>query len=76
MPTNKKVWRSKTIIGLALGLFLVVAMPRLGWDLPAEYSTDIWAALTAFIVFGLRDAQGKLSIMPSKDEEDTTNGAG
>jgi CDP-diglyceride synthetase len=76
MPSNKKIYKSKTVIGLVLGLALAVVLPRLGWELPEAYSNDIWAALTAFIIFGLRDAQGKLEIMPKKDTGETTNGAG
>ena len=59
---DKAIWKSKTCIGLVLALLLVIVAPRLGLTLPAEYSTDIWAALVAFIVFGLRDAKGGLSI--------------
>ena len=74
---TKKFYKSKTVIGIILALVIVVVLPRLGVELPAEYSNDIWAALAAFIVFGLRDASGGIQWNPKGDaKEESGNGAG
>tara|TARA_R100000664_G_C2630382_1_gene60230 strand:+ start:64 stop:297 length:234 start_codon:yes stop_codon:yes gene_type:complete len=77
MDSSKKFYQSKTVIGLALALVLVIVLPRVGVEIPAEYSNDIWAALAAFIVLGLRDSNSPIKWLPdAKKEEEPSNGAG
>lgn len=56
---EKKSWyKSLTVQGVLAALVVLVVLPRLGVELPAEYLTEIYAAVSAAVVIGLRNASG------------------
>ena len=56
---EKKSWyKSLTVQGVLAALVVLVVLPRLGVELPAEYLTEIYAAVSAAVVLGLRNASG------------------
>lgn len=58
-PTVGKPWyRSITVQAVAAGLVVLVVLPRLGVEIPADYTADIYTALAGWIVVGLRNASG------------------
>ena len=55
---EKKSWyKSLTVQGVLAALVVLVVLPRLGVELPAEYLTEIYA-VSAAVVLGLRNASG------------------
>lgn len=62
-PTPAKKWyKSTTIQAIAASIIVLVVLPRLGVEIPAEYSTEIYTALASAVIIGLRKASGGLSI--------------
>ena len=56
---EKKSWyKSLTVQGVLAALVVLVVLPRLGVELPAEYLNEIYAAVSAAVVIGLRNASG------------------
>lgn len=64
VPANgaKKWYRSTTIQALVASIVVLVVLPRLGIEVPAEYSTEIYAALASAVIIGLRKASGGLAL--------------
>lgn len=58
----KKWYKSTTIQALVASVVVLVVLPRMGIEIPAEYSTEIYAALAGAVILGLRKASGGLSL--------------
>ena len=58
----KKWYKSTTIQAVVASVVVLVVLPRLGIEVPAEYSTEIYAALASAVILGLRKASGGLSL--------------
>jgi len=58
----KKWWKSTTIQAVIAAVVVLVVLPRLGVEIPADYSTEIYAALASAVILGLRKASGGLSL--------------
>ena len=62
-PSAAKKWyKSTTIQAIAASIIVLVVLPRLGIEVPSEYSMEIYAALASAVIIGLRKASGGLSI--------------
>lgn len=75
MNKSKNWYQSKTVMAIIAAVLCVAVLPRLGYPLPEEYSNEIFTALVALILYGLRDAQGGIAWLPAK-KADEGNGAG
>ena len=51
---GKSWYKSLTVQSVIAAVIIVVLLPRLGVELPAEYLTEIYAAVSAAVVLGLR----------------------
>ena len=58
----KKWYKSTTIQALVASAVVLVVLPRMGIEIPAEYSTEIYAALAGAVILGLRKASGGLAL--------------
>ena len=56
--SGKPWYKSMTMQGLAAAVVVLCVLPRLGIEVPAEYASDIMAAVVSWAVIGLRNAQG------------------
>ena len=60
--SGKKWYKSTTIQAVCAAIVVLVVLPRFGVEVPAEYSTEVYAALASAVIIGLRKASGKLAI--------------
>ena len=56
--TPKSWYKSITVQAVLAALVVLVVLPRVGVELPAEYLTEIYSAVAAAVVLGLRNASG------------------
>ena len=54
----KKWYRSTTIQAIVAAVIVLVVLPRLGIEVPKEYTTEIYAGLASAVIIGLRKASG------------------
>jgi len=54
--TGKSWYKSITVQAVLAAVVVLVILPRVGVELPAEYLTEIYGAVAAAVVLGLRNA--------------------
>jgi len=55
---GKSWYKSVTVQAVLAAVVVLVVLPRVGVELPAEYLTEIYGAVAAAVVLGLRNASG------------------
>ena len=55
---GKPWYKSLTVQSVIAAVVVLVLLPRLGVALPAEYMAEIYAAVSAAVVLGLRNSSG------------------